>query len=144
MKTLLLVLCLSTPVAAQEWPLSQQHTADTISNWMIAGQLGADTVHSLLSEDKKHAIGCQALRLGLTIGAAEGVKRVVNRERPDGSDSHSFPSEHSMIAMVSSGWRFQYGVSFGIGYLRVAAHKHYVTDVLAGLGAGYLMRRVCK
>lgn len=144
MKVLLLLLCLSTPVAAQEWPLSQQHTAAVVSDWLVAGQIGVDTVHSLLSENKKQALGCQAFRVGLTVAAAEATKRLVHRQRPDGSDFNSFYSEHSAIAMVSSGWRFQYSVAIGTGYLRVAAHKHYISDVLTGFGAGYLARRVCR
>lgn len=146
-RVLLVVLLLSAPLTAQDngaaWPLDQRHLADAVSTWLVGAQLGLDTLHSFKSPDRPHAFGCQAFRTGITFGAAEGMKLIVHRWRPDESDRKSFYSEHSAFAGVASGWKFQIPIAVGVGYLRIAANKHWPSDVAAGLAASYLARKVC-
>jgi membrane-associated phospholipid phosphatase len=63
-----------------------------------------------------------------------------NKQRPDGSDWMSFPSEHTAIAFALSGWSVGYGYTIGLGTAssRVYANKHDKIDVTAGalIGAG--------
>lgn len=149
MKVMLFVVVLATaaPVSAEDSAAWSSHraVADWISTGLVAGQIGADAVMSWRAVDRKHAFGCQALRLGVTIGAAELSKALVHRTRPDGSDQKSFFSEHTALAIASSGWRVSVGIpiAFGAGYGRTAAGKHYLTDVLVGAGVGALAQRLC-
>lgn len=70
-----------------------------------------------------------------------GLKRAVDRERPDGGGL-SFPSGHTSGAFSGASYlHYRYGWEYGlpayltaaaVGYSRVVADKHYWTDVLAG------------
>lgn len=143
---LFLALAIAAPAAAEPnpfaWPPSKRPIADSISNWVVAANLGADAIHSWRSPNRRAAFTCQAIRVGVTLGAAELTKRIVHRTRPDGSDDKSFYSMHTALAMQASGWKVQVGVpvAVGAGYLRMAANKHHFTDVAVGALAGFLAR----
>ncbi|PNK61602.1 phosphatase PAP2 family protein [Psychrobacter sp. FDAARGOS_221] len=75
-----------------------------------------------------------------------GLKKTVDRERPDHSDNDSFPSAHTSIAFqgasfIHKRYGFEYsipayiGATF-VGYSRLEADKHHTTDVLAGAALG--------
>jgi membrane-associated phospholipid phosphatase len=139
----LLVLTFATSAYAETQPAAWtkgRPAADWISTGLVGAQIGADAWTS------RHALGGFACRIGLTVGAAEIVKHTVPRSRPDGSDQMSFYSEHTALATVSSGWKFQVGVpiAIGSGYLRMAAGKHFASDVAAGAVAGVLAQKVCR
>lgn len=79
------------------------------------------------------------------------LKYVVRRERPDGSNNYSFPSGHTCnaFAWASIGARY-YGWKLGvpgyalaslIGISRMEKNVHYLSDVLAGAGLGYISAR---
>lgn len=152
MKTLVLLLLLgaAAPAAAQETqPLawdSHRSLAQAISTAAVGVNLGAETWHAWHEPDRKHALICEAVRNGITIGAAEVVKRVTNRTRPDGSNDLSFYSEHTALASVNAGWRINVAVplAIGAGYFRAAAARHYLTDIAVGGAAGYLATKVCR
>lgn len=128
--------------------LWQSHTklARRLSDVAVWTQIGAETVASLRAEHRGHALGCQALRTGLVIGVSETVKVLVHRTRPDGSNRKSFYSEHTALAFANTGWRYQVSVpiALGVGYLRPAANRHFVSDVIVGAGVGVLASRVCR
>jgi membrane-associated phospholipid phosphatase len=79
------------------------------------------------------------------------LKYSVRRERPDGSDSLSFPSGHASavftLATVADrhyGWKVgvpAYLLASGIGLSRVEKSKHYLSDVLAGATLGIVVGR---
>lgn len=146
----LILIAWAAPVCAQEHnALAWSHgrtVADTISTIAVWSQIGAEVIADLRAPNRKQALGCDALRMGLVIGAAEVTKRLVHRTRPDGSDRYSFYSEHTALAWVNTGWRFQVSIPFaiGTGYLRPAANRHYATDVLVGAAAGFASRYVCS
>lgn len=138
---LLACLLLACPGAmqAQERPLfdlspGATHAAAVASNAMLAGQAAIEAIRSVRAEHPWQAVGCQGLRLGVAFGAGEGIKRLVRRTRPDGSDRMSFPSQHAAVAFSQGGWRVSYSffLGAGVGVGRMAARKHYPTDVLAG------------
>lgn len=128
------------------WSVEQRPIARRISDGLVLFQLAADTVHSFRAEDRRHALLSQGCRVGLTFGATEIVKRATHRTRPDGSDNLSFWSGHTATAVQGAGWRYQIGIpiAIGAGYFRMAADRHYLTDVAAGAGAGWLASRVCR
>ena len=76
----------------------------------------------------------------------QATKFTVGRERPDGSNSQSFPSGHSASAFATAtvlqqhlGWRVgvpAYAFAGFVGASRMASSKHYLSDVLLGAGVG--------
>ena len=148
--TAVLTLTLTTPALAREsnplaWPGTGATAAGWIGDALVGVNLTMDTLHSMKQPDKWKALRCQMLRVGAVLGATETTKRLVDRVRPDASDGKSFYSMHTAIAFSSSGWRFTVGVPIGagVGYARMAADKHYATDVLTGAAAGLLALQVC-
>lgn len=75
-----------------------------------------------------------------------GLKKAVDKERPDHSDNDSFPSGHTSVAFQGASFiHKRYGLEYSIpayigatfvGYSRVEADKHDTTDVLAGAALG--------
>lgn len=90
------------------------------------------------------------LQLGESLVASVAVsyalKYTVKKERPDGSDSHSFPSNHTGFSFAGAtflqkryGWQWgvpAYIVSGYVAWGRVYAKRHDVWDVLAGAAIG--------
>ncbi|HEX7486607.1 MAG TPA: MBL fold metallo-hydrolase [Vicinamibacterales bacterium] len=72
----LLSASLAAPALAQEptplaWSPANRHLADVASTALVIGQITADTVVNLRADDRRHALGCEALRLGVAVGVAE-------------------------------------------------------------------------
>jgi membrane-associated phospholipid phosphatase len=77
-----------------------------------------------------------------------GGKNLTKRERPDGSDTQSFPSGHSAFSFMSATFITQrygnkyalstYLVASFVAYSRVASKKHYVSDAVVGGAIGAL------
>ncbi|MEY4762542.1 MAG: hypothetical protein RLZZ200_2398 [Pseudomonadota bacterium] len=107
------------------------------------------------------AVVMTGLRVGVTLGATALVKKLVHRTRPcakgfsdaAGYDSAcgiddpdaSFYSGHTALAFSTLGGprlAFALPLSVGTGGLRVAAGKHWLTDVLVGAGVGALTSRI--
>lgn len=102
-------------------------------------------ITSLAKSDYKGLL--QHLEAGATtVAATYLLKYTVDKRRPDGSDNHSFPSNHTGIAFVGAsflqqryGWKWgapAYLVAAYVGWGRVYSKKHDVWDVLAGAAIG--------
>ncbi len=96
------------------------------------------------------------LQLGESLVASVAVsyalKYSVEKERPDGSDTHSFPSNHTGFSFAGAtflqqryGWQWgvpAYLLSSYVAWGRVFSRRHDVWDVLAGaaigVGSGFL------
>ncbi len=82
----------------------------------------------------------------------EALKSIIHRDRPDATDNRSFPSGHTSTAFQAASFiHFRYGLRYAgpsyaaaafMGYSRVHARKHFVTDVLAGMAIGTLSSRL--
>jgi membrane-associated phospholipid phosphatase len=84
-----------------------------------------------------------------TFGATHMLKRTVRKERPDHSDNKSFPSGHTSASFQGATFiHRRYGIKYAIpaylgatfvGYSRIYADKHDLTDVIAGMiiGSGF-------
>jgi membrane-associated phospholipid phosphatase len=80
-----------------------------------------------------------------------GLKQVVHRTRPDGSNDMSFPSGHTSNAFAwATVANRHYGPRVGvpaylaaglIGASRIRKDKHYLSDVVAGATLGYVVGR---
>lgn len=137
---LVLLLVFASPAVAQE-----TRTARIVSDVAVWSAIGLDTWQQATGDDPKHALGCEALRMGVTLGASELTKRLVHRERPDHSDHKSFYSMHTAMAGQAAGWRYEIGIPLmavaAIG--RVQAKRHYWSDVAVGAAAGLATSRLC-
>ncbi|MBL7712015.1 MAG: phosphatase PAP2 family protein [Chitinophagaceae bacterium] len=91
----------------------------------------------------------------LAIGSVYLLKAGTREMRPDGSDFHSFPSNHSAQAFLAAtllsteyGRRYRwmpyaaYTMASAVGALRVLNNKHYLNDVLVGAGIGILSQKL--
>ena len=90
-----------------------------------------------------------------SIAASYLLKYSVKKQRPDGSDFHSFPSNHTAMAFQGAafiqrryGWKYAipaYLVSGYVAWGRVYAKRHDCWDVLAGaaigIGSSYIFTR---
>lgn len=83
------------------------------------------------------------------------IKNTAHTLRPDGSANNSFPSGHTAQAFAAATFlneeykdRFKwmpfvsYGIASGVGALRIANNKHYISDVLVGAGIGILSTKI--
>lgn len=80
--------------------------------------------------------------------AVEALKASTHRTRPDGSDNKSFPSGHTAVSFsaaqylyMKGGWEYglpAYALAGYVGYARVNADKHHLSDVIAGGAIGAL------
>ncbi|MBH1960397.1 MAG: phosphatase PAP2 family protein [Flavobacteriia bacterium] len=86
----------------------------------------------------------------LNLGMVYILKTTLKKTRPDGT-AFSFPSGHTANAFAGAtmlaieyGENYKwvpyvsYGVASGIGLMRMANNKHYISDVLFGAGLGIL------
>lgn len=74
-----------------------------------------------------------------------GLKNLINKKRPNGSDK-SFPSGHTSAAFQGASFiHKRYGLNYAVpayigasfvGYSRVESNKHYWEDVIAGAALG--------
>jgi len=84
-----------------------------------------------------------------------GVKRIVDRPRPDGSNNYSFPSGHTASAFASAEFLSQeyqntfpwigyagYSVAAATGILRMYNNRHWFSDVVAGAGFGIASTKI--
>jgi hypothetical protein len=137
-------ICSAQPTSIDPVNLSWKNTRDAqiISNITVGISIGLDTWDSWKSVDRKRAFIKQGERTIILILSDEISKRVFHRTRPDGSDNLSFPSEHTGFAAMNRRWEIQVPMSIGTGYLRIAANKHYLTDVIVGGIVGSLVNRI--
>ena len=83
--------------------------------------------------------------MGASFVVTHTIKRVVNKERPNGGD-FSFPSGHTSAAFTGAAFiDYKYGLKYGlpayilasfVGWSRVYAKKHDYIDVLGGIIVG--------
>ena len=86
--------------------------------------------------------------MGVSVNA---LKYTTSVERPDGVDTHSFPSGHSATAFMMAGLLTReygqlspwvgvgaYSLASVTGAMRIANNKHWLSDVLTGAGLGIL------
>jgi membrane-associated phospholipid phosphatase len=95
---------------------------------------------SVVKKDLSGVIQLAATAL-VTEGLTEGIKRVVDKRRPDGG-YYSFPSGHTSAAFAGASYlHYRYGWPYGVpayiaagvvAYSRVHAHRHDWADVVGG------------
>lgn len=124
--------------------LAQTSWAD--DGWTTAGEvltvsLPLTALTATFTLDDPQGRSSLVTSYGLAMSAAYVLQRSVERERPDGTDDLSFPSMHATSAFSGAAFlQRRYGWDVGlpaylsasyVGWSRVNAEKHYVSDVLA-------------
>ena len=127
--------------------------ADELEGWRVAGRVGevalvATALGKSAAEEDWKGAGQLGLGLGATWLTTEGLKRLVESERPNGRDDRSFPSGHTSISFSAASYlHVRYGWEWGapalvaaglVGWTRVEAHEHRWEDVVAGAAIGTL------
>lgn len=84
----------------------------------------------------------------VSVATAYALKYTIKKRRPDGSDNHSFPSNHAGVAFAGAafmqrryGWAWgapAYAVAAYVSWGRVYSKKHDTWDVAAGAVIGAL------
>lgn len=144
-----LFLISSATISAQS-----RKTIDTSTDILmfVPGAIGAGM--SLYKHDYKGF--WQLAGSGATaIATSYLLKHTIKKERPDGSDKHSFPSNHATAAFAGAaflqkryGWKIgapAYAVGTYVAWGRIYAEKHDFWDILAGaaigIGSAYIYTR---
>lgn len=144
----LLAVLLATATAAQT---TEERAADVASWATVATLVALDTIDAWRTEDRRQALTHEGVRVGATYAVVFAAKLLVQRERPCapacGHDNprFSFFSGHTALAFSTVGGpslAVTLPLAVSTGGLRVAAHKHWVSDVLVGSAVGLLMSRI--
>jgi hypothetical protein len=109
--------------------------------------VGTWAIGKLSDSSKTTEVGGDLLRAQLVSQiVVQGVKLATHRERPDGSNYHSFPSGHTASAFASAsalnrhlGWKAgvpAYGFATFVAMSRMSANKHHMSDVIMGAAVG--------
>jgi membrane-associated phospholipid phosphatase len=132
--------------------------AASIGNWggkfylQAAGGLATYAIGRATGHRKMAAVGGDLVRAQLfSQGLVQAAKFTVGRERPDASNTLSFPSGHTSSAFATAtvlqrhfGWKAgvpAYAFAGFVGASRMASSKHYLSDVLVGAGIGMAVGR---
>lgn len=114
-----------------------------VTNWVMkaAGVKSRSKLERMLTAN--------ALAYGMSSGMTEGLKFLVKEKRPDGTDTHSFPSGHTSFAFVSasilsreygyiSPWITVggYTAATGTQILRMKHNRHWMNDLHMGAAIG--------
>jgi membrane-associated phospholipid phosphatase len=130
---------------------SQNKTIETSGDILLFMMPATALGSTLVIGDKK---GTWQFTKGFLVNGviSFGLKSIIDKERPDMSDTNSLPSAHTSTTFQSASFiQKRYGWKYGIpayvlagftGYSRIEADKHDIIDVLAGavigVGSTYL------
>ena len=104
----------------------------------------------LLTLNKQDRQGAWALTksLGLSAAGTLVLNSIIDKDAPNGSSSHAFPSGHAAIAFSSAafiqrryGWRPgipAYLVATYVGWLRIETVDHDTADIIGGTAVGII------
>lgn len=146
--TLLLVLSACLSGNAQKAEISGNRKAVRTSGDVLTLVTPVASLTTVLVLQDWQGLKQGALAGVSTIGMTYALKYLSKKERPDGSDNHSFPSMHTSVSFTGAafiqrryGWKWgipAYAVASYVGWSRTYARKHDWWDVVAGaaLGAG--------
>ncbi len=148
MKHLVLCLLMLVSVAgtAQDSPLSTARRNVRTSTDIVNIGMASATVAGLLLTRDWEGLKQGSLSAATAVGVSYVLKYTVKKARPDHSDKHSFPSNHSAVAFTNAGFLMRrYGWKFGVpayalacytAWGRTYAKRHDWWDVAAGAAIG--------
>jgi membrane-associated phospholipid phosphatase len=124
--------------------------ADLIGGPIVAAAAGGMLVTAPFTHNTRFRATSFTMTQALVLETAltQGLKFAVGRTRPNGSNTHSFPSGHTadtfMAATVLNhylGWKVgipAYAVATLVAAGRIESLDHYPSDTVAGAAIGYL------
>jgi membrane-associated phospholipid phosphatase len=108
--------------------------------------MGVKAKHNI--RDRTIVLATSILITGTSVSL---IKNLTHVQRPDGSNSHSFPSGHTATAFVGAAMLYMeykdesawigvagYATALSVGTMRLVNKKHYFSDVVTGAGIGIL------
>ena len=118
----------------------------------VALSLGTYAYGRLTDSPKVSHLGNDLLQAQLlTEMLVQPLKFATHRERPDGSNHHSFPSGHAAITFAGAtvlerhlGWRkslIGYSIASYVAASRLHDNRHYLSDVVFGAAVGSIAGR---
>lgn len=128
-------------------------TAAKYSDYVVTSLMIAPFVYGgLKKEDRVKRLTTAAGMFFVSTAFVSAVKQKAQRTRPNNENNYSFFSGHTSTAFTGAGlicmqekgkgWCYPSLVlAATAGYFRIAAKKHYLSDVLVGAGIGYLNGR---
>ncbi len=116
--------------------------ADWTSSVIIGAQAGAALTKAATSGHAQTAAACLVARAALVAGATIGLKRLVHKERPDGSDRKSWPSGHTMWSVMLTDGTWSYAAPVVVAAGRILAGRHDLVDVASGGVIGEGIKRI--
>jgi membrane-associated phospholipid phosphatase len=144
-KRILYFSCLLFYFLGSHPAISQKETIQTTGD-VILFALPVATLATTLIVDDTQGTWQFTKGLILTEAITFGLKIVVNKPRPDGSDENSFPSGHTSTTFQSASFiHMRYGFKYSIpayilagytAFTRMNADKHDIWDCWAGVAIG--------
>jgi hypothetical protein len=118
----------------------------------VAMSLGTYAYGRIFDQPKVSHLGMDLLRAQIiTEMLVQPVKFATHRERPDGTNSQSFPSGHAAATFAAAtvierhlGWRrslLGYGIATYVAASRLHDNRHYLSDVAFGAAVGTIAGR---
>ena len=145
---ILAALALALPWNAMSQEASGSRKAVATSTDICVVALPVATLAGVLIAKDWKGLAEGAITAGATAAATLILKYSIKELRPDGSNTHSFPSGHTSVSFATAtflqkryGWKFgvpAYAVAGYVAWGRVFARKHHWWDAAAGalIGAG--------
>ena len=132
--TLIFILFVCLSGKAQEVEISGSRKAVRTSGDVLAFVTPVASLTTVLVLQDWKGLKQGALAGVSTIGMTYALKYLIKKERPDGSDKHSFPSMHTSVSFTGAafiqrryGWKWgipAYAIASYVGWSRTYAKKH--------------------
>jgi membrane-associated phospholipid phosphatase len=135
-------------------PTTVFQSGNLIGSFAFQVAAGAATygVGKIVHNQKGAEVGRDIVRAQIVSQVmVQTLKFTIQRERPDGSNSQSFPSGHSSSAFASAavlhrhyGWKVgapAYALGSYVALARMSWNRHHATDVVMGAGFGIAAAR---
>jgi membrane-associated phospholipid phosphatase len=136
-------------------PAMEQLRAGNIiggKEFQFSASLAALTIGKISGNARVSDVAGKVLRAQIMAQTVTGVmKKAAQRQRPDGSDSRSFPSGHTSVSFASAtvlqrelGWKVgapAYAAASYVAMARIEKKKHFLSDVAFGAAIGILSGR---
>lgn len=140
-----MLMFVQLPIYAQSELTGSRKAVATSTDICVVALPVATLAGVLIAKDWR-GLAEGAITAGATAAATLILKYSIKEMRPDGSNSHSFPSGHSSVSFATAtflqkryGWKFgvpAYAIAGYVAWGRVFAHKHHWWDVVAGAAIG--------
>lgn len=112
------------------------------ADWASTGLVVAGLALPCLVDRTWDCVKNEALQVGIAEAGVELTKLFIHRQRPDMSDFKSFFSGHTTLACVATIRTKMFAFCPAVGYLRIAADKHWSTDTITGATVAALVTTV--